>query len=214
MTRSKTEPSTETLQDEVAEKPDKDTSGKAKEKVDQKESLEERLKAAEEKAEANYESLLRVTADFENYKKRIEREMSDVRKFANESLIKELLPIVDNLERALAIEYGKNEDTFEGIREGVEMTLKEFMECLQKFGVTPMDSLEKPFDPNFHHAVSQEESEEYPENMVLKELQKGYMLRDRLLRAPMVVVSKKPDSKVKVKSEEPGDEAKIKVTIH
>jgi molecular chaperone GrpE len=214
LTRSKTEPSTETLQDEVAEKPDKDTSGKAKEKVDQKESLEERLKAAEEKAEANYESLLRVTADFENYKKRIEREMSDVRKFANESLIKELLPIVDNLERALAIEYGKNEDTFEGIREGVEMTLKEFMECLQKFGVTPMDSLEKPFDPNFHHAVSQEESEEYPENMVLKELQKGYMLRDRLLRAPMVVVSKKPDSKVKVKSEEPGDEAKIKVTIH
>ena len=214
MTRSKTEPSTETLQDEVAEKPDKDTSGKAKEKVDQKESLEERLKAAEEKAEANYESLLRVTADFENYKKRIEREMSDVRKFANESLIKELLPIVDNLERALAIEYGKNKDTFEGIREGVEMTLKELMECLQKFGVTPMDSLEKPFDPNFHHAVSQEESEEYPENMVLKELQKGYMLRDRLLRAPMVVVSKKPDSKVKVKSEEPGDESKIKVTIH
>ena len=214
MTRSKTEPSTETLQDEVAEKPDKDTLGKAKEKVDQKESLEERLKAAEEKVEANYESLLRVTADFENYKKRIEREMSDVRKFANESLIKELLPIVDNLERALAIEYGKNEDTFEGIREGVEMTFKEFMECLQKFGVTPMDSLGKPFDPNFHHAVSQEESEEYPENMVLKELQKGYMLRDRLLRAPMVVVSKKPDSKVKVKSEEPGDESKIKVTIH
>jgi molecular chaperone GrpE len=214
LTRSKTEPSTETLQDEVAEKPDKDTLGKAKEKVDQKESLEERLKAAEEKAEANYESLLRVTADFENYKKRIEREMSDVRKFANESLIKELLPIVDNLERALAIEYGKNKDTFEGIREGVEMTFKELMECLQKFGVTPMDSLEKPFDPNFHHAVSQEESEKYPENMVLKELQKGYMLRDRLLRAPMVVVSKKPDSKVKVKSEEPGDESKIKVTIH
>jgi molecular chaperone GrpE len=214
LTRSKTEPSTETLQDEVAEKPDKDTLGKAKEKVDQKESLEERLKAAEEKAEVNYESLLRVTADFENYKKRIEREMSDVRKFANESLIKELLPIVDNLERALAIEYGKNKDTIEGIREGVEMTFKELMECLQKFGVTPMDSLEKPFDPNFHHAVSQEESEEYPENMVLKELQKGYMLRDRLLRAPMVVVSKKPDSKVKVKSEEPGDESKIKVTIH
>ncbi len=214
MTRSKTEPSTETLQDEVAEKPDKDTSGKAKEKVDQKESLEDRLKAAQEKAEANYESLLRVTADYENYKKRIEKEMNDVRKFANESLVKELLPIVDNLERALAIECGKNEDTFKGMREGVEMTCKELMECLQRFGVTPMNSLEKPFDPNFHHAVSQEESEEYPENIVLQELQKGYMLRDRLLRAPMVVVSKKPDSKVKVKSEEPGDESKVKVTIH
>ncbi len=214
MTISRGRPSKEPPGNEVTEELGQETQGAAEKEVEQKESLEERLKAAEKKAETNYEHLLRVTADYENYKKRMEREMNDFRKFANEALIKEILPIVDNLERALGIEYEKDLDAFEGIREGVEMTLKGLRDSLKKFGVVPVEALEKPFDPNFHHAVSQEESEKYPENTVTQELQKGYMLGDRLLRPPMVVVSKKPDDKVKEKSIGPEDESKTKITVH
>lgn len=204
----------EASETEVAEELHRETSHKAKEKAHKKESLRERLKAAEAKAEANYERLQRVTADFENYKKRSEREMNEFRKFANESLIKEILPIVDNLERALATEYEENEDAFKGIREGVEMTLKGLMDSLERFGVVHMETLGKPFDPNFHQAVSQEESEKHPENTVLHELQKGYMLRDRLVRPPMVVVSRRPDAKAEVKPERVADKSETKITVH
>lgn len=179
-----------------------------------RESLKERLKAAESKAETNYERVLRVTADFENYKKRMEKEMNEFRRFANESLIKEILPIMDNLERALKIEYEKDGDAFDGMKKGVEMTLKGLKDSLQKFGVIPMDALEKAFDPNYHQAVSQEESDKYPENIVTQELQKGYMLGDRLLRPPMVVVSKKPETKLKVESANDENASKVKVTVH
>jgi molecular chaperone GrpE len=173
-----------------------------------KQRLKERLKAAEAKAEDNYQRLLRATAEFENYKKRGEREMNDTRKFANESLIKEILPIVDNLERALATPYEQNEEAFNAIRKGVEMTLKGLLDSLNTFGVVAIEALEKPFDPHFHQGVSQMESDQHPENTVLHELQKGYMLRDRLLRPAMVVVSKGSDTKVEVKSEDPEDQHK------
>ncbi|MBW1740495.1 MAG: nucleotide exchange factor GrpE [Deltaproteobacteria bacterium] len=182
-------------------------------KETKKKGLQERLKAAEAKAEENYDRLLRVTAEFENYKKRMEREMNEYRKFANEALIKDILPIVDNLERALEIPYGNNEKASHGMREGVEMTLKGLLSSLEKFGAVPIESLGKPFDPNFHQAVMQEESEEHPENTVVQELQKGFMMRDRLLRPAMVVVSKKSDAKSGVKAEGSGDEHKIDITI-
>jgi len=206
-------PSGESGQTEVAEKREKDASDKAKEGSAEEESLEERLRAAEARAEENYDRLLRITAEFENYKKRVEREMNDFRKFANESLIKDILPIVDNLERALEIPYGNNENAFNGMLEGVQMTLKGLLESLEKFGVVPINSLDKPFDPNFHQAVMQEESEGHPENTVSQELQKGYMMRDRLLRPAMVVVSKKADSKPGVKLHDHEDEHKIDVTV-
>jgi molecular chaperone GrpE len=85
-----------------------------------------------------------------------------------------------------------NGEALEGLRQGVEMTLKGFMDGLKKFGVVPVDALEKPFDPRFHQAVSQEETERLPENTVCQELQKGYTLHDRLIRPAMVVVSKRP----------------------
>ena len=206
-------PSGESGQTEVAEKPEKDASDKAKEGSAEEESLEERLRVTETRAEENYDRVLRVTAEFENYKKRMERETNDFRKFANESLIKDILPIVDNLERALEIPYGNNEKAVQGLREGVQMTLKGLLNSLEKFGVVPIDSLDKSFDPNFHQAVMQEESEGHPENTVSQELQKGYMMRDRLLRPAMVVVSKKADSKPGVKSHDPEDEHKIDVTV-
>lgn len=199
---------------EGAETSGGDAAKQEKRRLPRRRSLKERLRVAESKAEENYERLLRVTADFENYKKRMEREMNDFRKFANESLIKEILPIMDSLERALEIEYEKDGDAFDGMRKGVEMTLKGLRDSLRKFGLVVVETVEKPFDPNFHHAVSQEESEKYPENTVTQELQKGYLLGDRLLRPPMVVVSKRPETKGEAESADHENESKIKVTVH
>jgi len=167
-----------------------------KQEADKKENkIEEALEAEKEKAARNYDRLLRVTAEFENYKKRVQRQMEDIKKYANESLIKELLSVVDNLERAITaseISLSEKEKTPNSscLVEGVEMTLKEILRVLEKFNVTPLESVGKPFDPMFHEAVMQEETDQYPENTVISEMQKGYLLHDRLIRPAMVVVSK------------------------
>jgi molecular chaperone GrpE len=151
-------------------------------------SLEEKLEAAERLAQENHERFLRAAAELDNFRKRKEREVSDLRKYANQMLLRELLGVVDNLERALAASLENSES--EGLREGVEMTLKELLKIFDQFKVTPIEAHEQPFDPNHHEAVMQEPSDAFPPNTVVKELQKGYMLRDRLLRPAMVVVSK------------------------
>jgi molecular chaperone GrpE len=133
-----------------------------------------------------------VSAEFENYKKRSAREMEEFRKYANETLLKALLPIVDNLERAIQSASSENHAAA-SVVEGVDLTLKEILKVFETFGVTPIASLEKPFDPAFHQAVLQEEDKDHPPDVVLKELQKGYMIRERLLRPAMVVVSKAPE---------------------
>lgn len=179
-----------------------------------KETLEGKLAAAEAKAQENYDRLLRVTAEFENYKKRMDREMNDFRKFAHEVVVKDLLPTVDNLQRALETPPGDNEKALDGMRKGVEMTLKGLLDTLEKHGVQPMDALNKPFDPNFHHAVMQEESEGHPENTVSQELQKGYVMNDRLIRPAMVVVSKKPAAKGETEAKNLLREHKIEDKVH
>jgi molecular chaperone GrpE len=200
--------------DETAKKPKKVSSKKGKKEAVEVETVEERLEAAEQKAGEEHDRLLRVMAEFENYKKRMEREMNDYRKFANESLVKEILPIIDSLEKALEISDHQNEKALGSLREGVEMTLKGLLTGLEKFGVVPVESLEEPFDPNFHQAVMQEASTEHADNTVVQELQRGYLIGDRLLRPAMVVVSKKPGSnKPEVKSEDPEDTYKVDVTI-
>jgi molecular chaperone GrpE len=151
-------------------------------------SLEEKLQAAEKLAQENHERFLRAAAELDNFRKRKEREVSDLRKYANQMLLRELLGVVDNLERALAASLENSEP--EGLREGVEMTLKELLKIFDQFKVTPIEAHEQPFDPNHHEAVMQEPNDAFPPNTVVKELQKGYMLRDRLLRPAMVVVSK------------------------
>ncbi len=198
---------------EVADELEAGASEEAEKGSAEEESLEEQFRAAEARAKENYDRLLRVTAEFENYQKRMEREMNDFRKFANESLIKDILPIVDNLERALEIPYENNESAFNGMREGVQMTLNGLQESLERFGVVSIDSLDKPFDPNFHQAVMQEESEGHPDNTVSKELQKGYVMRERLLRPAMVVVSKKPASKPDIEPQTTEDEHKVDINI-
>lgn len=156
--------------------------------VDHLKEMETRLESVEQEAKEAHDRFLRVSAEFENYKKRSAREMDEFRKFANESLIREMLTVVDNLERALNSSNNDNQANSH-IAEGVDMTLKEILKVFEKFYVKPIEALGKPFDPNFHQAAMREETNERPENTVLNELEKGYMIHDRLLRPAMVVVS-------------------------
>ncbi len=153
--------------------------------------LENRCETAEQESRQNYERLLRVSADFENFKKRSFRETDDFRKYANELLLLELLTVVDNLERAIQSTSGENNEAG-CVIEGVEMTLKALLKIFERFSVKLIESVGKPFNPNFHQAMMQEASDLYPENTIISEFQKGYMLHDRLLRPSMVVVSKGP----------------------
>jgi molecular chaperone GrpE len=160
------------------------------ETIDSLKDMEERVESLKKEAAENHDRMLRVAAEFENYKKRAAREMNDFRKFANENFVKAMLPVIDNLDRAIeSSSDDKNANT--SVVEGVNMTLKEILKVFEEFSVKPFESLGKTFDPSLHQAVMQQEAETYPENTVLKELQKGYMIHDRLLRPAMVVVSKK-----------------------
>jgi molecular chaperone GrpE len=150
-----------------------------------KAELEQKTREAEE----NYDRLLRISADFENYKKRTAREMDDFKKFANQSLIKELLPVVDNLELAIKSSAESENSRDANLLDGVELTRKEILKVFENFNVEPIDALGQAFDPNFHEAVMREESDEVPENTVVNELQKGYLMNERLLRPSMVVVA-------------------------
>lgn len=165
----------------------------AEELVDPSEKTASRVEALAQEAKETYDRLLRVSAEFENYKKRAAREMSDLRKYANENIAKAMLPVIDNLGRA--IESSDNDGHGNrSLVEGVDMTLKEILKVLEQFGVKPFESVGEAFDPAFHQAVMQEETEEHPDNIVLTELQKGYMMHDRLLRPAMVIVSRKKQS--------------------
>ena len=150
--------------------------------------IQRELESARQETKETYDRFLRISAEFENYKKRSAREMDDFRKFANQSLIKEMLAVVDNLERALISSNG-NSSVDKCMTDGVNLTLREILKVFEKFNVKPIESIGQPFDPNFHQAMMQEETDDYPENTVITELQKGYMIHDRLLRPSMVVVA-------------------------
>ena len=153
--------------------------------------LESRLTASLEEAAKNWDLYLRTRADLDNYRKRAQREKEDLGRFANENLLRELLPVVDNLERAVA--HARESGTGDGsLLEGVEMTLGQLRKVFERSGVTPVEAVGKPFDPSCHEAMGQLESDELPPGSVIQELQKGYLLNQRLLRPAMVMVSKAP----------------------
>jgi molecular chaperone GrpE len=152
---------------------------------------EEELESARKEAKKNYDRLLRVSAEFENYKKRTIKEQVELKKFANEALLKDLLSVVDNLERAIASTDGESEEVSTFLK-GVELTHQEILKILKKNDVMSIEAVDSPFNPCFHQAVMQTESADYPANTVIEELQKGYLIYDRLLRPAMVVVSKSP----------------------
>ena len=151
------------------------------------EELQQALTAKAEEAKNLNDKYLRLAAEFDNYKRLIQRDQRDQIRFGNEPLLKELLPVVDNLERAIkASREGGSSDV---LIQGVELTLKQLTGALTKFHVTAMDSIGKPFDPATHQAVTSVPSGKVPEQHVVDEFQRGYLLHDRILRAAMVSVS-------------------------
>ena len=135
-----------------------------------------------------YDRLLRKTAEFDNYRKRTDRERLQLSEAAAADLLQELLPLVDDMERALKADPGG--DATAAIRRGVELIHKQLLETLRKRGVTPIESLGVDFDPHYHMAVSHEPAEGRREGEVIEEFRRGYMLGDRLLRPAMVKVAK------------------------
>jgi len=150
--------------------------------------LKEELARKEEEATANYDKYLRAVADLDNYKKRAIREKADIIKYGKEDVIKDILPFVDSLDRALA--HADNSDV-QAFKEGIKLIQEQLLSCLKKHGVEKIDSVGLDFDPNFHEAMMQVESEEHAENKVVNEVQKGYLLNGRLLRPSKVCVCKK-----------------------
>ncbi len=158
--------------------------------VDYTTELENQLSEKTKEAQENYQRMLRYAAEMENLKKRQERERVELLQYANENLLKELLPVLDNLERAM--EHGRALEAPPALVEGVERTQQEFLRVLNRFGVSKIDSLGQAFDPAYHHAVMEEENPEVAPLTVLKELQKGYLYQNRLLRPALVVVARNP----------------------
>jgi molecular chaperone GrpE len=174
-------------QEETTEALSPETSAETK-----NENLTSLLKVKEEELQKEHDRLLRTLAEHENYKKRMARERADFLKFGNESLIKELLPVLDNLE--LSLEHARNATNANAITEGLELVKKEFLRKLEKFGLSAISARGKKFDPNRHEAVAQIETAEHPENTVVDEFQKGYFIHDRLLRPARVSIAKPPHS--------------------
>lgn len=152
----------------------------------------EYLKLKEEAAKAGeyWDRILRLQAEFDNTRKRLEKDKQDFVKFANEGIISELLNILDDLERAVDLAQSKHQDLAAFLK-GVEMILAHLYEMLKEHGIKPIEAQGKIFDPHYHEALMQTENKELPEHTVVEELQKGYLLNDRVIRTAKVKVSKK-----------------------
>lgn len=163
---------------------DKDKKGKLK-----KDKHQEKIKQLEEKEKVLEDALLRSRADFVNYRKRLEEEQVKFMKYANEDLIKELLPIIDNFERAISLDDNDLTDELSKFLSGFKMTYCSLINILEKFGVKAIDGNNKPFDANYHQAVITDHVEGIEPGMVLDVLQKGYLLKGKVIRHAMVKVS-------------------------
>lgn len=149
---------------------------------------EEASAASADAAQAAVDRYLRLAAEFENYKKRVQKDQAEYIKYANERLLRDLLPVLDNLQRAL--EHAKQSDGANGLVQGVELTCKQYEETLSRFGVRPIPSVGLPFDPAVHQAVAMVEAKEgRMPNTIVAEHEKGYYLYDRVLRPAMVTVA-------------------------
>jgi molecular chaperone GrpE len=146
----------------------------------QPQSLEEEIKAAQDR-------YLRLAAEFENYKKRAQKDQAEYAKYANERLLRELLPVLDNLQRAL--QHAQQSGSTNGLIEGVELTCKQYLEVLSRFGVRPIPSVGLPFDPALHQAVATVDPKGQAPNTIVEEYEKGYFLHDRVLRPATVTVA-------------------------
>jgi molecular chaperone GrpE len=165
--------------------------GRKKKKDELPDDVKKAFEARDKQIEELNGKLLYMQADFENFKKIKAKEKQDILRFGNEALVKELLPVIDNLERA--IEHASKSEEGKGITEGVLLTLNSFLKVLERSGVSRIEAIGNKFDPNLHEAVYQEENEKMEPGTVVGEFQKGYILEGRLLRPSMVSVAKKPE---------------------
>lgn len=163
------------------------TSSASTEESNQLMELQQALAAKTEECQGLNDRYLRLAAEFENYKRLAQRDQRDHIRYGNEQILKELLSVVDNLERA--VKAAKDSGNNDGLVQGVDLTLKQLMGVLTKFGVQPIATVAQPFDPSAHHAVTSVASTQVAENYVVEEFQRGYRLHDRILRAAMVSVS-------------------------
>ncbi|GGG10832.1 nucleotide exchange factor GrpE [Paenibacillus abyssi] len=146
-----------------------------------------RLLELKKEADENYQRYLRVQADFDNFRRRTQKEKEELGQYASMKLITQLLPIVDNFERALAAAKGSEDNN--SLSKGVEMIFRQLDQVLEQEGLKPMETVGQPFNPEYHQAIMQVESEEHEEGTIVEEVQKGYMLKDKVLRPAMVKVS-------------------------
>jgi molecular chaperone GrpE len=180
----------EDLKEEVTEENITEETESSQSETEEVEGLE-KDQAEDEKIKSELEEMknskLRLQADFENYKRRVEKEKQSLISYAVEDMMCELLPVIDNFDRALEINDTEN---FKGFYDGVEMIKKQLLDALKKQGLEEIEAEGKPFDPNYHNAVLQQESEEYDSETVIQVYQKGYMIKEKVIRPSMVVVSK------------------------
>ena len=153
-----------------------------------KKDLNKKLEEVEKEKNEFSDRLLRNMAEFDNYRKRVAREKEDLIKYGNEKFAFDILSVMDNFERSL--EQARKSQEVEPVIEGIEMIRKQFVSALEKFNVKPFESVGEPFDPERHEAMAQQEHDEYEENTVIEEYQKGYFLKEKLLRPARVIVSK------------------------
>jgi molecular chaperone GrpE len=177
----------EVTQEGAPDKKDHEAKEKSLEKSSKAELIE-KVKKLEEESKNNYDLFLRSEADSENMKKRSKKEKEEWIRYANEKIVKDLLPVLDNLENAIS--HSKNEGSLDALREGVELTLKGMKDTLIKSGLEEVKAQDESFDPCYHHAVSEQEDEKVKAGVICHELQKGYTFNQRLIRPAMVVVSK------------------------
>ncbi len=149
------------------------------------------LEEENKKVQEYYNRLLRLQADFENYKRRTRQEMENFYKYSSEQIVRALLPVLDNFERALAAEGG----SLESYKSGMEMIYRQLMDVLAGEGLAPVEAVGEPFDPARHEAVLQEETVEHEDNTVIEELRRGYYLKDKVIRPAMVKVARSPQDK-------------------
>lgn len=178
--KKKVEPS---VSEESAEKQEGESQKQGEEK-----NMAVALEEARNKLQETEDKLLRLAAEFDNTKKRLEREREISLKYAEENILKDLLPGIDNIERAM--EQGRETNSIESLLEGVELTRKGLLATLEKYGVKAIESTGQPFDPNIHEALAMEETDQIEPNLVLREYLKGYLFKERLLRPAKVIVSK------------------------
>ncbi len=172
----------------LAEEIVEEQAGKDSVELTSREEVIEKLKEAEKKAEENKEKYLRALADLENYRKRSEKEKNEIRKFGNEDIIRDVVPLIDTLNRAIG--HASGPGAIEALKSGLRLVQEQLVCCLKKYGLEEIEALGKAFDPRLHEAMLHTESDQHKQNEIVEEYEKGYLLHGRLLKPTRVSVCK------------------------